>query len=884
MNKSSSPFAYALCILMLFAASLWAQQTLKPDMPSEIPTALSAPSRPDEDPADTLDEPLPTEPAGPAGIPTVSRTPASPVELKPADPTAVPVVSPGESLEPLDILHRKPRNVTIGIVRDGPSWTLDQLIKAIERELNVLAKAEGDFTVEFKKAAAFDAGWNLKNMDRALKNALDDPGPDLVLAVGVLVTEAAARKGLTLAKPVVGGLILDADIADLPHDKEGRSTKPNFTFVVSSQRVHDDLEAFRKMIPFGSLHVLADAKLIEGIKGFGSAFSRMGKELGFTAVIVPINTSAKEVLARLGSDVEAVYLIPPFRMSRAEKQALINGINEKKIPSFALMGLPDVEKGVLAGIAPRTTRLLARRIAINIHRIIQGESPNDFSVYLTLQKQLVVNAKTAEEIGYSPNFETVMTADFLHQESLEKGDPLTLQQAMEAAAVQNIDLAIRDAEVRASRQDRNKAFSFLLPQVGGNTRYELIDKDRAQASFGQQPEWSTLLGFQVNQILFDDETFSNWRSSKRTYRQRSYEEEDLRLDIIELSATRFFNYLSAKLILKIEIENLRLTKSNLELARVRYRVGTGGREEVYRWEAQLARNKSSVLEAESAVEQARVALNQTLGVDQDREWKARDIMLADDNFYFLDNRLKGIIDNEAQLNIFRQFAVDDAFENSPALMAVGQAIDAQRISLNQLKRKFGLPSFNGVFDFDHTMNRHRVNPPGGVPEGAGLFLPDQEDWFLGVGASLPLFEGGGRLFDVRKAYAGLDRLTSTRERLRQLIEQRTLTAMYDMQSSHPNIRLSRQAADRAHKNLEIVTSKYTQGTVSILDLLDAQNQALTEDRAAAISVYDYLKNLYEFQRSIAWFQDFKTREEKDDWVAEMDAFMRKGAGKGSGTP
>ena len=73
--------------------------------------------------------------------------------------------------------------------------------------------------------------------------------------------------------------------------------------------------------------------------------------MGFTPVFVRAGTKAKDTLDQLGDSVEAVYLTPPLRMSRPETQTLINGINSKKIPSFSLRGLPDVEKGVLAGIA-----------------------------------------------------------------------------------------------------------------------------------------------------------------------------------------------------------------------------------------------------------------------------------------------------------------------------------------------------------------------------------------------------------------------------------------------------------------------------------------------------------------------------------------------------
>ncbi|GAG17272.1 unnamed protein product, partial [marine sediment metagenome] len=205
---------------------------------------------------------------------------------------------------------------------------------------------------------------------------------------------------------------------------------------------------------------------------------------------------------------------------------------------------------------------------------------------------------------------------------------------------------------------------------------------------------------------------------------------------------------------------------------------------------------------------------------------------------------------------------------------------------NQKKRRFVLPDFNAGFTFDHEMIRHERLPGTGASalEAAGIPDSDRDDWLLGISGTLPLFESGGRVFDVRKARADLDQLKSTYERIRQLTEKLTRNTIYGIESSHPNIRLSREAADRAHKNLEIVREKYAQGTVSILDLLDAQNQALVEDRSASIAVYDYLKDLYAFQRAISWFQDTKTSEEKREWVTSLNAFLKKNTAQKSGTP
>ena len=61
----------------------------------------------------------------------------------------------------------------------------------------------------------------------------------------------------------------------------------------------------------------------------------------------------------------------------------------------------------------------------------------------------------------------------------------------------------------------------------------------------------------------------------------------------------------------------------------------------------------------------------------------------------------------------------------------------------------------------------------------------------------------------------------------------------------------RKSADAAARTLELVQDSYARGAASILDLLDAQNNALTSELAAVTAVYDFLDDWAEVQRSVA---------------------------------
>jgi outer membrane protein TolC len=610
----------------------------------------------------------------------------------------------------------------------------------------------------------------------------------------------------------------------------------------------------------------------------------LAKKEGFQVRIVPAETNAQGVLDQLGPGVEAVYLMPALRLPAAEWQALIDGLNARKIPSFSMLGVVDVERGVLAGLLPDIHDLVARRVALNIQQIVRGTAPADLPVALAADEKLTINARTAVKIDFKCAIEFLLKAHVLFEDALETGAELTLEQAMRLAMEGNVNIAIKRAETQTAREEKRKVASQFLPQVSGNAQYQQLNANQSEMSGGLIPEKQTTAGVGLSQLIFSDQAFSQYRAAHRQVERMRYEEQANRLEVIAAGGARFLQFLAAKALRRIEAENLRLTRSNLELARVRFQAGAASPEEVFRWEAQEARQRSSVIAAESKVESARVALNQSMGLDQESQWKTRDIPLAEDDYYFLGDALRRRLANDKDLVIFEKFAVRRALENSPALLALDQAIAIQGLELGVLERRGYMPVLTGSFDYNNVLNDEYAGPSiqdqfkaAGVP----LVLEtdrDRNEWTATIQASVPLFEGGGRLADVARAKSQLRQLRETRRRAAQWIEQETRTVLYALQSSHPNIGLSRTAADRAHKNLDVVRKKYAQGAVSILDLLDAQNQVLTQDQAAAIAVYTYLQDLVQFQRAISWFEWMQADPAKKEFVVGLESFWQPSGG------
>ena len=74
-------------------------------------------------------------------------------------------------------------------------------------------------------------------------------------------------------------------------------------------------------------------------------------------------------------------------------------------------------------------------------------------------------------------------------------------------------------------------------------------------------------------------------------------------------------------------------------------------------------------------------------------------------------------------------------------------------------------------------------------------------------------------------------------------------------------------------NLELVSDAYSQGLVSIIDLIDAQNAALVADLGAATAVYDFLVDWVEVERAVGRFSLFMTADERSEFFVRLEAFV-----------
>ena len=761
----------------------------------------------------------------------------------------------------------KPPIVRIGIVQDGPEGRLPDIRGMVKEE--ILRVTAREFDVRFPDQMTVHGNWKGADIKRAVDTLLADPKVDLVITLGHLATNYVCQKG-KLPKPVVAAVVVDAKLQNLPL-KDGSSGVKNLSYIDPFISFERDIRVFREMVPFRSLVVLTSRNAVESIPWLEKYFRRIAQEYTIDINIVPVEFSADQALAAFPSDTDAVYLFPLAQLPPGEFRKLLYGLILRKLPSFSLLGGADVEAGVLASAAPKSEiSRLTRRIALNVQRILLGEKASTLKVAFPVGEKLTINMATGRAIGFYPSWSALTEAELLNEQVERVERKLSLESAVREAIAANLDLAAQNRNVAAGEQVVNQARSSLLPQIDLDARGAVIDDDRAETSGGVTPERSLTGSVTATQLLYDEDSWSNYSVEKKLQTSREEQRDTVELDTIRNAAVAYLDVLRAKTLERVEKDNLRLTRANLERALVRVSVGVANRSEEFRWQSEISRNRANVLFAQARTRRTENRLNRLLNRHLEEQFATIETDLQDPLLIVSDPRLLPYVDNPRNFRIYRDYVVEEGLRVAPELLGFDAAIGAQERILVNAKRAFWLPSFAA----QGTVSELLAESGEGKRSSSQSNL-DDTDWSVGVFATFPLVEGGGKFATIKRAREELSRLQLERQATAERIDQRVRSALHEASASYPNINLSRSAAEAARKNLELVTDQYGRGLVSIVELLDAQNSSLRADQDAENAVYNFLINWMDVERAAGRFDFLMTQAEREEWFQRLQEFFNQ---------
>lgn len=759
------------------------------------------------------------------------------------------------------------QHVVIGVIVDAKQQRINMLIGQLKRELDALLGAK--FHFQILEDNILSANWSASVAAKNYERLVQDHDIDLIIGFGILTGSVIAQQG-TYQKPVIALGIFDPKLQGLPTHKKNKSGVRNLTYILWSHKsLERDLDVFYNIFPYQKVGMVFYSEVLDFFARDMDFAKDIMKKNRTSFVLIPFTDEFEtlSIAARQGIDAFYIGYLGPHE--GAEKRTFINAVNESGIPSFGF-SIADVQQGVLAAIAPEENfAKMIRRISLHVEALLNGEDAASLPVQMSFEENLTLNMQTANKIGFSPKFTVLTQAELINEFTLEDARTVDLVQVMREAMNANLDLKIEESTVNAKKKDVDLSRTHFFPSLSVYATGTEINKSRAEGSFGQQPQRIITATAGVEQLIFSPQAIGNMSIQNHLLHASEYGYERLKLDIVLDASVAYFQVLKAKTGRKIQQDNVALTKRNLEISRQREAVGYSGRSDVYRWESRLIAANTNLLAAKNDVELAKIQLNQLLNRPIDEAFIARGTTLFDSLYFGYLDKLREYIDTPKSLSIYTDFLIEEARYNTPEIQQVEANINAFTRSLRSFELARFFPTLSLNAEWQRVLSRR------GAGSNVLSVNPSDNPWRVSLNASLSLFQGGAIRTNIQRTRIEIVKLEDQKERLMQNLELRVRAAMLDLTVKAVNLESSQKSAELADKSLALVQDEYAQGRVSIVSLIDAQNEALSVKLHKLDSEYEFLISLLKTERAVGKFSLLNTDEEQQNFLNRFEVYFNE---------
>ena len=384
--------------------------------------------------------------------------------------------------------------------------------------------------------------------------------------------------------------------------------------------------------------------------------------------------------------------------------------------------------------------------------------------------------------------------------------PLTLKHAIELALQRNPGLKAQAAAVERASAQLSLSYARVYPQLVGEAGYMRGDdsmhalmKKVAARTFqpaedfnnpGVFDNFEAGLGLRWNvwsggRDLLGIDVARNGVSAAEAY----YRATEQRLVASVIGA--FLNHQTARELLKSDEASIRSVAAQVREAQAKVDAGTVVRSDLLSLKVRLAEAKERKIRTENGAGLAIAALRQLLSLTPDTKLI---LEYSKPILPVLAEELTG--------------AVNIAQRERAELLAAQRRVDASKLELTRSRRAY-LPTL----DFESRLYG------GSVPAAWDL---GRDNWYINLGLTQSLFDGGQRSAEVDRAQAVLEQSVSELEQVRSLVTAEVETALLALNEAKERLKVTEQAVRAAVEGLELVEKQYAGGTVVVTRFLEAE--------------------------------------------------------------
>lgn len=403
---------------------------------------------------------------------------------------------------------------------------------------------------------------------------------------------------------------------------------------------------------------------------------------------------------------------------------------------------------------------------------------------------------------------------------------LDLEETIQRALLTNPSVKIAEYNRKAAKADYSAAksargISISLNHDSGrggyadNRRYVITD------NMGRQiPRYDKSIGNSHSNfitaslpIFTGGELQGQIGQAKANYRSMLSAEEQAYNEMKETATTGYFNMLNATNMKALRQESVDRLQAHLDNVIAQYNVGIVARADVLRSEVELANAQQNYITASNQYDVAEATLNNIIGTPL-----GTTLLLKD--------RLQ-----------YEPYENDMAYclayseQHRPELKQAEYAIDSAEAAL-VVARSGHMPK----------VYANASNNWGG--NGSDWPGDDDENWSVGVTASMNVFDSGVTWSKIHAAQENLAKAKESQRQIKDNVELEVRTDYLNLREAEKRITTTQVAVASAEEDYHIAVVRYQAGVGTNIDVMDAQ-EALTQAKT------NYYQALYNYNTSKA---------------------------------
>ncbi|MEC7902165.1 MAG: TolC family protein [Candidatus Neomarinimicrobiota bacterium] len=398
----------------------------------------------------------------------------------------------------------------------------------------------------------------------------------------------------------------------------------------------------------------------------------------------------------------------------------------------------------------------------------------------------------------------------------------SLEQAVEVALQNKEALKASALELNASKQDIRSSYSGILPSVritGSTTESTFpeqaigFNQSSGEILNNVSSITSASSSFSITQNIYDGGIWwNNIRLAKNNFRITEQFDRQIKTNIIRNVHFAYFNYLKAIQLLDVSRSNLMSSQQQLTLVQQQYDLGSAKKTDLLKAEVRFGQARIDVITNDASVKSAYRNLKNAMGlISSDQDFTIEEV----------EKPLELIPEFETGFELVQKF--------NPSVKAKQYQIMSAKLN-TKLARGSRLP----VISLSASSSGADENLGDAISNSYG----DKQRTNASLSISIPIYTGNSISSRIQKAKISVDKQES--EYLTQLEDLSVQLEDYlDQLNNYIEvIPINETVLESAEEDLKLSQVRYSQGSTTILEVLNAQVSVVQARSSLVRSKYD----------------------------------------------